>query len=77
MSFMWTRGPVFLATGLGLALFGLTAAEAETRTYYVAAEEGEWDYAPEGRELMMGMEFDDDQKVFVEAGPSRIGHIYH
>ena len=25
---------------------------------------------------MMGMEFTDEQKVFVESGPSRIGHIY-
>ena len=77
MTFMTRRVPVFLAAGLGFALMGLTAAGAATRTFYVAAEEVEWDYAPEGRELMMGMDFDDDQTVFVAPGPSRIGSTYH
>ena len=77
MTFMTRRVPVFLAAGLGFALMGLTAAGAATRTFYVAAEEVGWDYAPEGRELMMGMDFDDDQTVFVAPGPSRIGSTYH
>ena len=55
----------------------LQAAEPRLRTYYVAAEEVEWNYAPDGREQMMGGEFNEDQKVFVEPGPSRIGSIYH
>ncbi len=66
-----------LACSLVLATACGTAAFAETRTYYIAAEEVDWNYAPEGRELMMGMEFNDDQNVFVEAGPSRIGSVYH
>jgi FtsP/CotA-like multicopper oxidase with cupredoxin domain len=49
----------------------------KTRTYYVAAEEVEWNFAPDGREQMMGGDFNDDQKVFVEKGPSRIGSTYH
>ena len=53
------------------------AEEGQLRTYYIAAEEVEWDYAPEGRDLMMGSDYTDDQKVFVEPGPDRIGHIYH
>lgn len=71
---------VCLIAALGVTVAGTagwTEAQAETRTYYIAAEEVEWDYAPEGRELMMGMEFNDDQNVFVERGPSRIGSIYH
>ena len=53
------------------------AEEGKLRTYYIAAEAVEWDYAPEGRDLMMGADFTDDQKVFVEPGSDRIGHIYH
>jgi FtsP/CotA-like multicopper oxidase with cupredoxin domain len=69
----------YLAAVAVLAQIALpTLAEAgQLRTYYIAAEEVEWDYAPAGRDLMMGQEFSDDQKVFVEPGPNRIGHIYH
>ena len=46
------------------------------RTYYVAADEVEWDYAPGGVNKMMGMKFDGYSKVFVDRGPHRIGSIY-
>ncbi len=67
------------SASLLLAFAGpLWAADpAKVRTYFVAAEEVEWDYAPDGRDQMMGHEFTDEQKVFVEPGPSRIGNIYH
>ena len=48
----------------------------KVRTYYVAADEVEWDYAPGGVNKMMGMKFDGYSKVFVERGPHRIGSIY-
>ena len=47
-----------------------------TRTYYVAADEVQWDYAPSGRDEAMGMEFDEVGKAFTESGPHRIGHVY-
>jgi FtsP/CotA-like multicopper oxidase with cupredoxin domain len=47
-----------------------------TRTYYVAAEEVQWDYAPSGRDEAMGMPFDDVGKAFTESGPHRIGRVY-
>ena len=47
------------------------------RTYYVAADEVEWDYAPGGVNKMMGMKFDGYPNVFVERGPHRIGSVYH
>lgn len=53
------------------------AQDGQLRTYYIAAEEVEWDYAPEGRDLMMGEAFSAEDLVFVGAGPGRIGHIYH
>jgi hephaestin len=69
-----------LAFGVGLALTGSSAWAAGTgqpRTYYIAAQEVEWDYAPGGGDLMMGRPFDATADVFVAPGPSRIGHIYH
>ena len=48
----------------------------KVRTYYVAADEVEWDYAPGGVNKMMGMKFEGYSKVFVERGPHRIGSIY-
>ena len=59
------------------------ASPGAIRTYYIAAEEVDWNYAPDGREMMMGMNMDmghgfsPSQEVFVKAGPSRIGSTYH
>src|SRR5665213_309775 len=53
-----------------------TVAAAKTRTYYVAADEVQWDYAPSGRDEAMGMEFDDIGKAFTQSGPHRIGRVY-
>ena|ERR1035438_196421 len=46
------------------------------RTYYVAADEVEWDCAPGGVNKMMGMKFEGNSKVFTERGPHRIGTVY-
>jgi hephaestin len=48
----------------------------KTRTYYVAADEVQWDYAPSGHDEAMGMEFDEIGKAFTESGPHRIGKVY-
>lgn len=47
-----------------------------TRTYYLAAEEVEWDYAPAGRNEITGRAFGPVEQVFVGQGPGRIGHVY-
>jgi manganese oxidase len=47
----------------------------KTRTYYIAADEVNWDYAPSGRDEAMGMEFDAVAKGFTEPGPHRIGKV--
>ncbi|MGC1461579.1 MAG: multicopper oxidase domain-containing protein [Terracidiphilus sp.] len=47
----------------------------KTRTYYVAADELQWDYAPSGRDEAMGMEFDEIAKTFAESGPHQIGRV--
>jgi FtsP/CotA-like multicopper oxidase with cupredoxin domain len=48
----------------------------KTRTYYVAVDELQWDYAPSGRDEAMGHPFDAIQKGYVESGPHRIGRVY-
>ncbi len=55
---------------------GQTESGSRVRTYYIAADEVDWDYAPGGVNKMMGMKFDGYSKVFVERGPHRIGSIY-
>jgi len=64
------------------ALFALQVVNAappphagKTRTYYVAADEVQWDYAPSGRDEAMGMPFDDIAKGFAESGPHQIGRV--
>ncbi len=45
------------------------------RTYYVAADEVAWDYAPSGSDQIKDRPFDDTQRPFVEAGPHWVGHV--
>jgi hypothetical protein len=51
-------------------------SNGKTRTYYVAADEVVWDYAPAGKNLITGEAFDETANVFVESGPGRIGSKY-
>jgi len=73
-------GPAFL----GMLFFGAAAhaqsaqpqPAGKTRTYFVAADEVNWDYAPSGRDEAMGMPFDDIAKLYTESAPHRIGRVY-
>ncbi len=65
----------FIYFTLMLSFFVLPA-HARERHYYIAAEEVDWDYAPEEQDLMMGHPLKDDQKIFVETGPDRLGKVY-
>ncbi|MBI2872824.1 MAG: multicopper oxidase domain-containing protein [Chloroflexi bacterium] len=56
-----------------LLSIGLTSAQ-ETRHYYIAADEVEWDYAPGGN--LVDPSFDEAAAVFLEGGPDRIGSTY-
>jgi FtsP/CotA-like multicopper oxidase with cupredoxin domain len=47
----------------------------KTRTYYIAADEVEWNYAPSGRDEAMGMPFDAIARTFTQPGPHQIGSI--
>src|SRR5690242_12126808 len=50
--------------------------QGKTRTYYIAADEVNWNYAPSGRDEAMGMPFDEISKLYTEPGPHRIGGVY-
>lgn len=81
------RLPIVAAIGgflIGVLLISMAAicpplhaaSAGKTRTYYIAAEEATWDYAPAGRDVVMGMDFDDGATVFVGRSADRIGSKY-
>jgi FtsP/CotA-like multicopper oxidase with cupredoxin domain len=51
-------------------------SKGRTRTYYIAADEIQWDYAPSGLNQITGEPFDDEANVFVKNGSDRIGKVY-
>ncbi len=70
---------------VGIAFVALLSACAQvsnkqsggvTLTYYIAADEVEWDYAPTGQNQIMGRGFNDDENVFVASAHNRIGKTY-
>jgi manganese oxidase len=48
----------------------------KVRTYYLCAEEIDWDYTPDGLDVMMGHDFDGYGKAFTEHSAKRIGRTY-
>lgn len=53
-----------------------TISTGRTRTYYIGADEVEWNYASLGYNGITGQPFDDEANVFVQNGPGRIGSTY-
>jgi len=81
------RLPIVAAIGgflIGVLLISMAAicpplhaaSAGKTRTYYIAAEEATWDYAPAGRDVVMGMDFGDGATVFVGRSADSIGSKY-
>ncbi|TAN47008.1 MAG: copper oxidase [Methylococcaceae bacterium] len=68
-----------LLLGAFILLSFAPPSRAELRTYYIAAEEVLWDYAPSYPvDPMHGTEFGDKEKVFLEGNEKdRIGHRYY
>jgi manganese oxidase len=54
----------------------LPTPASRVRTYYIAAEETEWDYAPLGIDMMTGKPFEGTAAAYTQPGPNHIGHIY-
>ena len=51
-------------------------SDGVTRTYYIAADQVVWDYAPKGRNEITGEPFDDVADTYVKSGQGRIGSKY-
>ncbi len=67
------------AAGLAVLVEHTTTAAAvtaQTRTYYIAADEVAWDYAPSGINQITGEPFGEEENVFVARGRDRIGRVY-
>jgi FtsP/CotA-like multicopper oxidase with cupredoxin domain len=72
-----------VAAGLGgvvaLAVLGWYAAGpagGRTHTYYLAADEVDWDYVPDGANAITGTPFAGLQQIIVTSAPDRIGRVY-
>jgi manganese oxidase len=52
------------------------ALGGKTRTYFIAAEPVDWDYAPGDKNLISGEPFGDAEATWMKAGDDRIGHKY-
>ncbi len=64
----------FLVFGCNSPTF--KAENSVTLSYYIAADEVLWDYAPLGQNQIMGRDFNEDENVFVAASADRIGKVY-
>jgi FtsP/CotA-like multicopper oxidase with cupredoxin domain len=53
-----------------------TSIAPMTRTYYVAAEEVQWDYAPTGRDQMLGAPAEGLVAMILTSADDRIGRVY-
>lgn len=53
-----------------------TQSAPHVRTYYLSAEEIDWDYTPDGIDVMMGHDFEGYSKAFTEHTANRIGRTY-
>ena len=66
-----------LVVGASTVLSFASSADAagKTRTYYIAADEVTWDYAPGGINQITGRPFAEAESFWVASGPHQIGKI--
>src|SRR5579872_2944425 len=67
---------VMLCTSSSLAADSSASTSGMVRTYYIAADEVNWDYAPSNIDMVSGKPFDADQRVYTARGPHAIGKVY-
>lgn len=53
-----------------------TLPGGKVRSYYIAAVETEWDYAPRNMDHMAGKPFEGEAKIWTERSKDRIGKVY-
>src|SRR5437763_8595584 len=73
-----SAGFALVAASAGLVAVGravrTSAVSGRTRTYYIAADAVDWDYAPSGKNLL-GPRFDATAGTYLDHGDERIGHV--
>src|SRR5581483_6347164 len=80
------RGPAVKRLAWALCVFAAIAATpraqqnpaaaGRVRTYYIAAEETDWNYAPLGIDMMTGKPFEGTSAAYTQPGPDHIGNVY-
>ena len=70
-----TSGHPALIAVLVTYLAACSQPAGRTRTYYVAADEVMWDYAPSGRDLMMGAPLDTTEFA-IGNGPALMARMF-
>jgi len=55
---------------------GPSRSDGGVRTYFIAADEIDWDYAPLGVDFMTGKPFAGMSAAYTQPGPGQIGHVY-
>lgn len=53
-----------------------SGSAGHVRTYFVAADELDWDYSPLGTDFMTGKPFAGMSAAYTQPGPGRIGHVF-
>ena len=76
MGILAALAPLFFASGATAKVSTAVTYVPQTRTYYIAADEVEWNYAPTGKNQITGQPFDEDASVFTKQGDDRIGSTY-
>lgn len=73
------RVPLLLGLVISLSVAAGSSSSAnlpgKTRTYYVAADQVVWDYAPGGVNQVTGKPFGDAESFWVSTGPRQIGRV--
>ncbi|MDE2484687.1 MAG: multicopper oxidase domain-containing protein [candidate division NC10 bacterium] len=59
-----------------LLAWGTQVLAGQTRAYYIAAVELDWDYAPTGINQIGGSAFSASENIWVQSGTERIGKVY-
>jgi FtsP/CotA-like multicopper oxidase with cupredoxin domain len=70
---------IALAATLGIVACVAGSGERgakRTRTFYIAADEVSWNYAPQHRNAITGRPFGERENVFVDRSSERIGSVY-
>lgn len=73
---MWFFALLVLFPLLPLPLYAQSRSAGTTRTYYIAADEVTWDYAPAGKNVITGQPFKGMEDIWTRRGPTQIGTKY-